>query len=136
MDDYTKQTQTFLKETKTRLNINFIKRGKYFDDDKEDRDIYHFVLSNDQGIYAAQFGDSIQNTGYRKSGKTKTGNKLAWEKPNAYDILSCLTSYDPEDFDNFCASYGYDDDSINALGTYEKVQTEYNGLKPCLVLSN
>jgi len=127
--EYIKQAQKFLKDNETRLNINFIKTGKHFKDDKEDRDLYHFILSNKNGIYAAQFGDSIQNTRYRLSGKTIADNKPAWKKPNAYDILSCLSGYDPEDFENFCAAYGYDDDSISALKVYDKVKAEYAGLR-------
>ena len=129
MSEYTKQAQKFLKDNETRLNINFIKTGKHFKDDEEERDLYHFVLSNSNGIYAAQFGDSIQNTRYRASGKTIANNKLAWKKPGVYDILSCLTGYNPENFEYFCASYGYDNDSISALETYKEAQAEYDGLK-------
>lgn len=30
------------------------------------------------------------------------------KKPTLYDILSCLTIFDPEDFEWFCKTYGYD----------------------------
>lgn len=50
-------------------------------------------------------------------------------EPNAYDILCCLTKSDPEDFKNFCANYGYEEDSIKALKVYEAVVKEYENLK-------
>jgi hypothetical protein len=49
-----------------------------------------------------------------------------FKEPNAYDILSCLTKNDPEDFKNFCDNYGYDNDSIKATKIYEAVVQEWN----------
>jgi len=48
--------------------------------------------------------------------------------PNAYDILTCLTKYDPGSFADFCGEYGYDEDSITAERTYKAVQEEYTKL--------
>ncbi len=45
--------------------------------------------------------------------------------PTFYVILCCLTKYDPGDFNNFCDDYGYSNDSIKALKTYEAVKTEF-----------
>jgi len=38
--------------------------------------------------------------------------------PNAYDILACLFPVDEDNFYDFCGTYGYNADSINALNTY------------------
>lgn len=48
--------------------------------------------------------------------------------PTAYDVLACLTKYDPGTFENFCAEYGYDTDSRKALETYLAVQKEWQGV--------
>ena len=48
-----------------------------------------------------------------------------YSEPTPYDVLSCLTKYDPESFGDFCAAYGYDTDSIKAHKTYEAVKNEY-----------
>lgn len=46
-------------------------------------------------------------------------------EPTAYDVLSCLTKNDPGTFEDFCSEFGYDNDSISALRTYEGVRDEY-----------
>ena len=48
--------------------------------------------------------------------------------PTSYDILACLTKYDPETFEAFCDDYGYDHDSISALKVYEEVAKEYKNV--------
>lgn len=48
--------------------------------------------------------------------------------PTAYDILTCLTKYDPESFEDFCDNYGYSKDSIKALNTYEAVAEEWENI--------
>lgn len=49
--------------------------------------------------------------------------------PSAYDVLACLTKYDPGTFKDFCADFGYSDDSIKALETYREVQEEWAEVK-------
>jgi hypothetical protein len=45
--------------------------------------------------------------------------------PVAYDLLACITKYDPDTFENFCREFGYDTDSRKAEKTYEAVKEEY-----------
>jgi len=42
---------------------------------------------------------------------------------SAYDVLACISgdAYAPESFEDFCAEYGYDTDSIQALQTFRRV---------------
>jgi hypothetical protein len=49
--------------------------------------------------------------------------------PSAYDVLACLTKYDPSTFEDFCDSYGYDKDSRKAEKIYFAVVEEYQNLK-------
>jgi len=45
--------------------------------------------------------------------------------PTAYDVLTCLTKYDPGTFVDFCNEFGYDTDSRRAERTYKAVREEY-----------
>lgn len=48
--------------------------------------------------------------------------------PSAYDILTCLTKYDPGTFGEFCAMFGYDTDSRRAESTWVAVCDEWRNL--------
>ena len=50
------------------------------------------------------------------------------KEPTPYDILACLTKYDPETFEDFCSEFGYDTDSRSAKKTYKAVVKEWNGI--------
>lgn len=45
----------------------------------------------------------------------KTRNAI---KPTAYDVLACLRPMSSDTFEDFCAEYGYDEDSRTAEKTY------------------
>lgn len=47
------------------------------------------------------------------------------EPPTAYDVLACLTKYDPGTFEDFCSDFGYDTDSRTAKKTYKAVKKEW-----------
>lgn len=49
-------------------------------------------------------------------------------QPSAYDLLACLTKYDPGTFENFCSDYGYDPDSRKAEKIYHSVVKEWNDI--------
>lgn len=49
-------------------------------------------------------------------------------EPNSYDILSCLTKYNPGTFENFCSEFGYDTDSKRADIIYNLVKEEYKNV--------
>jgi hypothetical protein len=51
------------------------------------------------------------------------------EIPSNYDILACLTTNNPIDFENFCLDYGYDTDSRKAEKIYKAVCEEWNNIK-------
>lgn len=154
MNDYQKQALDFLKKTDSELKVVFLKHGKHFDSDEQKRDIYICTLLKNGRHYIFNFGQSIQGSKrYRDKNvpihkylcdgskvKSTSLNKMSkyflkhycieikGEKPSAYDVLSCLTIYDPETHKDFCDNYGYDIDSISALRTYKAVQNEYENL--------
>lgn len=51
------------------------------------------------------------------------------QAPRAYDLLACLTKYDPGTFSDFCSDFGYDEDSRSAERTYFAVQEEWTRVR-------
>ena len=49
------------------------------------------------------------------------------KEPSMYDVLACITKYEPGTFEDFCYDYGYDTDSRKAEKTYNAVCKEYKG---------
>lgn len=47
------------------------------------------------------------------------------QAPTAYDLLACLTKYDPMSFEDFCSEFGCDTDSRKAERTYNAVREEW-----------
>ena len=162
LNEYERQAADFLEATGTKLTVTFLYTGPYFSTDEESRDVYSFTLQNSKGVYPAKFGDSIQNTRIRAlalSGGSRsfkedhdlarrcgienkrTGHidykmvaKLKNKKPEAYDILACLSSYYPETFADFCDEFGYSNDCDlseypKIMGIFEACKTEERGLK-------
>lgn len=112
--NYQKQAKDFLTETKTRMKAEYITFDRYFDDDKEKRDIWKITLRRHGKSFSFKFGQSIASAG---------------EEPTAYDVLACLTKYDPGTFENFCGEYGYNEDSRKAEKTYKAVVKEFAGVQ-------
>lgn len=148
-NEYDLLAEKFLKDTKTTMDVKFLTHGKHFQDDKEDRDIYCVIFTKGNKHITVMYGQSIAHSGryiVRGTGKdlflndkkgiykytskewSVTQNK-AFQEPRAYDVLSSLTKSNPEDFDTFCAEYGYDTDSIKALNTYNAVVKEWKDVE-------
>lgn len=113
--DGEKQANDFLKETGAEIKIRFLKNDVYFPEDTQTRDIYKFTISRGLSKYSGKFGASLKDTEERNT-------------PNAYDILSCLTKYEPESLDEFAEVYGYTKPSV-ATRIHKAVKKEYEGLK-------
>lgn len=151
MTTYEQQANEFLQKTGTEFKAEFLENAKYFDDDKETRDIYKITLKRGNRKYSFKFGQSIMNSQYYQdtipgrtytlTGCCRTGNysindiskyinggqKLKLVKgtpPTPYDVLSCLEKYPVYDFEDFCSNYGYDTDSRKAYKTYKAVKRE------------
>ena len=111
-----------LNNMKVSFKATFIKNGKHFTDDKEDRDIFRCTFkrlnfktfSSQYCQFSLKFGQSINNS-------TGTGKN----KPTSYDVLSCLQKYDVGTFEDFCSEFGYDTDSRKAEKTYKAVCKEF-----------
>lgn len=113
MDFYEKQANDFLSQTDTTVQICFVgTRKNNLWQDKEPRNFYIVTIKNPKGKMSVKFWDSIYNTQNNK-------------KPTVYNILSCLVTYDPGSFENFCQDYYYNTDNINALKIYRLAMQEY-----------
>lgn len=157
ISSYEQQALDFLQSTNTTFKAEFLKYGKHFDDDKEDRDIYSITLTRGQRSFTFNFGQSLNDSGFyytvgsnkimldrkelnRKDLKTSikmrnnsfipTLDKIHYPvTPSAYDVLACLTKYDPGTFENFCSEFGYDTDSRKAEKTYKAVVDEWKNIQ-------
>ena len=153
--EYRQQAIDFLQSTNTEFKAEFLRNGKHFADDKEVRDIYKITLKRGPRFYTFNFGQSIMRSQYYQdpikertytlNGGCRTGNykisdidkyknsfshgnglKLVKGQPPApYEVLSCLTKYDPGTFEDFCCEFGYDTDSKKAEKTYNAVREEW-----------
>jgi len=114
LSEFDIQAMNFLAVTGTIIEIKYFDYNYHFEGDKDKRDIYNVALKRGNREYAFKFGQSLANT-HKK-------------EPSDYDILTCLTTYDPGTFDEFCWNYGYNDDSIKALKVYNNVADEFKSL--------
>ncbi len=110
MEKYTQQAEKFAKTYGVRLKIAEPEYRPYFPDDKESRFVFPCVLSRGGKSYRFKFGQSIMEND---------------NPPTLYDILSCLTKYNPETFEIFCGDYGYNEDSRKAEKRYKAVVREW-----------
>lgn len=144
INEYEKQAEDFLKETNTTFRAVWIEHGLYFDDDIQTRDIYRIILTREgKKALDLRFGQSIAKSGTLKAhyvltqqairdGRILLTNKDYLQKrtaPTAYDVLACVTKYDPGSFENFCQEYGYNTDSRQAERMYFDVVREYREVK-------
>lgn len=114
MSEYTKQAEKFLKDTKTKMKVKFIKHDVYFIGDKDTRDIFKITFKRNKKQFSLTFGQSLNDS-------TKGGDK----HPTSYDVLACIEKYDPSTFEDFIMVYGYNDHSLNE---YPKVKKIYNAV--------
>lgn len=117
MNEYTKQATAFLATTNTRFMTKFSRYGLHFSDDKECRDIFTCTLRNDRHKFTFKFGQSINES------DGGGGNP-----PSPYDVLTCLEKYPVYDFADFCANYGYNNDSRKAYKIYKAVKREWENV--------
>ena len=108
MNKYEQQANDFLKSVNASIKMEYLEHRPYFPDENASRDVYRVRI--------------------RRKGKQFTftfGTNLLGDKPTAYDILACLTKYDPGTFEDFSSDYGYDEDSRKAERIYKAVVKEW-----------
>ena len=128
---YEIQADEFLKKTKTTMTVVYSGHGKYFPDDKEERDIYTITLSRpNRKPYTFTFGQSLINSrpGAHEKISYADRQKRRPKKPSAYDVLACLEKYELDTHEDFCADFGYDTASRKGLELYLRVQKEQKAI--------
>ena len=153
MNEYNKQALDFLKKAHAKINIDFVGFAvNVMWNETARRALYRVAISTPRGQMEFDFWGSLFDTeilmmtknDYAKkrfkcmydyldySDKCTCVKELARKKedaiPSEYDVLACMTHYDPGTFANFCADFGYDEDSIRATKVYFAVQEEWNNL--------
>jgi hypothetical protein len=61
INEFEQQCIDFLTKTNTTMTVKYNRTGKYFDSDKEQRDIYDITLTRGNRSYTFTFGQSINN---------------------------------------------------------------------------
>jgi len=127
--EYDAQTLAWLDGTNSQIEIEFSRTGKYFDDDKEERDIYSVTLRRGSDHYTFTFGQSLAASEQFKPDpygehvmRLPSRNRC---QPSAYSILSCLVSTNPGVFEEWCGEFGYDTDSRKAEKTWRACVEQY-----------
>lgn len=157
MTEYQKQAQGFLTACNATMTIEFqcVDVNQNWNDDSK-RNKYRFTIITPRGTMSGDFWGSVRNTEitsmtldeyccktYRMHGDSlyrnekakaiKRLNELKKEAtPTAYNILACLTKYDPGTMNDFFSEMGYEvhsaDDMFCFLNTYNAVVKEYRDL--------
>lgn len=115
MSEYVKQANDFANKFGVKLSvIGEPEYRKYFVNDREYRFVFKLRLKRNKKQYTFTFGQSIAQGS---------------NEPNLYDVLACLTKYDPNTFEDFCSEFGYDSDSRNAVKIYKAVCKEWQAVE-------
>lgn len=62
--DYQQRANDFLQSTNCEFSATYLKTGKYFPSDKEERDIYTITLKRGTRSFTFTFGQSVNNSGF------------------------------------------------------------------------
>jgi hypothetical protein len=95
------------------MEVNFYKYGTHFNNDTENRCIFNITLKKGGSQYSFKFGQSIAEGS---------------NEPTLYDVLTCLTKYEPGTFVEFCGDFGYELDSPQSKKVYNSVLKEWAGM--------
>jgi len=109
--NYEQQANEFAELYNLKLSVSQPTYKDHWHDGKM-RWVFPCKLSRNGKSYPFKFGQSIA------AGK---------EKPNMYDILSCLQKYDVGSYESFCKEFGYEN-SKKSYTTYLAVCKEYEGV--------
>lgn len=124
MSECEKQARDFLKDCRATIKMMYLGREKNENwDDGRERDVYMVNIATPRGNMQVKFWDGVVNT---RKNMFSSAERRAWRKPTAYDILSCLTTYDVGDIEDFISEFGYE---IKKRGDLTRIQNTYNAVK-------
>ena len=124
MGEYEKMALDFCKKYDVEITFNYLGKRKREDfGDDVARDTYSVEINRNGKAFSVIFSDSLFNTEKNESRKNR---RRKMEVPSEYDLLACLTKYDPGSFDDFILNYGYE---IKSHREYIKLNTLYYAVK-------
>lgn len=122
--DYKGQAALFLKETGADISIREAVPQKSPAWSKDVKHGIHYSVTISKDVnhsYTFDYWGSIADKENNFRGFAK--------RPSAYDILCCLHDDGIDTYGDFCANYGYDEDSRKAYSTYEAVQDQKENMQ-------
>lgn len=140
---FSKQSAENIDDTRLTALVNELKKEYDYQANKNNKAIHEkfdlgYISKNDRdskligGVKEGVIYQTIQNSIKRKIDELKKESTYSKNVPNPkvpapsmYDVLTCLTKYDPEGFEDFCSNFGYDTDSRGAERTYNAVVEEW-----------
>lgn len=138
--EYTKQANDFLNKHGITFKAEFIQRivnpwkdkdykvPNHYGDGRHAQ--YRITFSKDgkTDLVIDSFTQSLMNSNLcqRWNELYQEGEMVLALPPSAYCVLAGLTKHDPKTFEDFCAEFGYDDDSIKAKEVFEAVDKEWH----------
>ena len=99
-----------------KLDVTLVIKGSEFKPmwgEKQIRTVFKCQLKRGKKSFTFDFGQSIMS-----------GTK----QPTLYDVLTCMTKNEPEDFEFFCSGFGYDQCEEESERVYKAVCKEYENM--------
>lgn len=119
---------TYATEAREFLERNGIEMRIVFKNRQANRNWNETVLRNRYTVY-------IRNTNTNEAMRVifwasvyDTQNNIT---PSEYDILACLTKYDPGDYEEFCSEFGYEPEIENEFGRLVRNAKAYRIWRAC-----
>ena len=121
MNQYEKQAKDFLKATETKFSYKLIGTVQGFpNDDRDQFNRYQFKVTLSNARHSFQFFFYGSHADWLDGVKTLT----------AYDVLSTITKYEPEeDLRQFASAFGYDWFKESTERIYEAVKNEWENIR-------
>lgn len=120
-NDYVMQANEFSERNGIEIKITFKERNSNpMWEENYLRNCYSVYIrnTNSGAVMRVTFWDSIYNTTHNIT-------------PTCYDILACLTKYDPGDYEDFCSEFGYETETENEFGRLTRNPNAYKIWKAC-----
>ncbi len=121
MSTYETEARDFMIRNKIKMGVTFKDReANRLWNDNAKRNRYSVYIQNTDTDEAMRviFWDSIYNTEHNIT-------------PTCYDILACLTKYDPGEYKEFCFEFGYETEIENQFGGFTRNETAYKIWRAC-----
>lgn len=118
---YETEARDFMIRNKIKMSITFKDReANRLWNENSKRNRYSVYIQNTDTDEAMRviFWDSVYSTEHNIT-------------PTCYDILACLTKYDPGEYEDFCCEFGYETEIENQFGRFTRNETAYKIWRAC-----